>query len=94
MSGADTVSEEATVLLRHLLLASPDHRELGKSLQATVINLHRNIRLAIDDAWRDRKVVWAGVMESGGSGLGGNVDKAREAVKPVVAEWKGLGVLS
>jgi len=36
-----------------------------------------------------------GVVESGGMGLEGGerLDKARDAAKGVVAEWKGVGVL-
>jgi hypothetical protein len=33
-------------------------------------------------------------VESGGMGLGGDVDKAREVVVPVVPAWRGLGVLA
>jgi len=80
-------------LLHHLVLASPEHHNLAKTLQATVITFREKLRNAIETGWRDREALLLGVIESGGTGLGGNVDKAREVVKPVVAEWKGLGVL-
>lgn len=78
------------------MLGNEDHRELAKSLQTSIQDLRRKLQKSIDDAWVDRETILEGVVESGGMGLdgGAGLDKAREAVKGTVAEWKGLGVLA
>jgi hypothetical protein len=85
-----------TTLLRHLLLASPEHRELGRELQEKVKALRMKLSKGLEDAWSDRTEVLDGVTESGGMGLegGAGLQKAQEAVPATVSAWSGLGVLS
>lgn len=90
---SDFPLDEALSLLRHLVLASADHRHLATKLQAKIIDFRKKLDEAIEDSWRDREAVLSGVVESGGMGLGGSVEKAREVVKPVVSDWRGLGAL-
>jgi elongator complex protein 1 len=84
---------DAIPLLRHLILASTDLRELAKTLQAQIISFRSKLSKSIDETWRDRSAILAGVAESGGMGLAGDATKAMELVPPVVGEWKGVGVL-
>ena len=84
---------DALALLRHLILASTDHRQLASDLQATVTNLRSSLSVSIEEAWRDRDLILEGVVESGGMGLGGDPSKSLEAVRPIMTDWKGLGVL-
>lgn len=87
-------SAEAVPLLRQLILASSSHRELAKSLQETVISFRTNLAESLEEAWRGREEILAGVKESGGMGLGGDASASAELVRPEVAGWKGLGVLA
>ena len=80
-------------LLRHLLLASAEHRELAAQLQQTIQGLRMDLSAGLDEAWRDRSQILEEVVESGGTGLGGDVAAAKEATRPVIKEWKGLGFL-
>ena len=59
-----------------------------------MIAFRQKLSLAIDEGWRDREAVLIGVVESGGMGLGGSVEKAKDMSKPTVIDWKGLGVLA
>jgi hypothetical protein len=81
--------------LRHLVVASPDHRDFAEQLQSTIFKFRNKLRESIETAWIDRHVILDGVTESGGMGLGGGegLEKARDAVKGVVAGWKGVGAL-
>jgi len=81
-------------LLYHLILASPEHKELAKTLQSTAVAFRDKLKRAIEEGWRDCDVILSGVAESGGMGLGGSGKKAREVMKPVLGEWRGLGVLA
>lgn len=85
---------DALALLRQLILASPEHRQLASDLQATVTNLRSSLSVSIQEAWRDRDLMLEGVVASGGMGLGGDPSKSLEAVMPIMTEWKGLGVLA
>ena len=67
---------DALALLRHLVLASADHRQLASDLQATVTNLRSSLSDSIDEAWRDRALILEGVVGSGGMGLGGDTSKS------------------
>ncbi|OCF35523.1 hypothetical protein I316_02575 [Kwoniella heveanensis BCC8398] len=90
----DDKSAEATTLLRQLILATPDHLALAKSLQSTIIVFRTKLENSIDEAWVGREDILREVVESGGTGLeGGEMEKALAAVKPKVGVWKGLGVL-
>jgi elongator complex protein 1 len=82
-------------LMRQLITASSAHRDLAKDLQGTIVAFRNKLARAIDEAWVDRQVILDGVTESGGMGLdgGAGLEKARESVKGVVAEWKGLAAL-
>nr|ODO03858.1 elongator complex protein 1 [Cryptococcus depauperatus CBS 7855] len=93
LARVDEKSSEAITLLRHLLLASPDHTALAKSLQSTIISFRTKLSKSLDIAWQDREVVLKEVTESGGSGLEGGLEKSLGEVKPIVGEWKGLGFL-
>lgn len=84
---------EALTLLRHLLLASSDHVALAQSLQNTIVSFRTKLSNALDDAWQDRDVVLKEVVESGGSGLEGALEKSLGEIKPQVGEWKGMGLL-
>ncbi|WVQ75470.1 hypothetical protein IAR50_005095 [Cryptococcus sp. DSM 104548] len=86
-------SGEALGLLRYLVLASEDHRALAESLQSTIKAFRAKLVDGIDMAWEDRETVLREVLESGGSGLEGGLEKSMGEVKPKVAEWKGLGLL-
>jgi elongator complex protein 1 len=76
-----------------LVVATPDHKELAKSLQSTILDFRQKLASALDDAWRDREAILQETEDSGGMGLGGDVKKAKEEVRPEVKGWKGLGVL-
>ncbi|WVQ81518.1 hypothetical protein IAT38_003642 [Cryptococcus sp. DSM 104549] len=90
----DEKSAESLVLLRHLLLASPDHRALASDLQSTILAFRAKLASSLAAAWADREGVLREVAESGGSGLeGGALEKSLGEVKPEVGGWKGLGVL-
>jgi elongator complex protein 1 len=84
---------DALTLLRHLITASSDHRQLAFDLQQTVSRLRSDLAESIEEAWRDRDVILAGVTESGGMGLGGDPSKSFELTRPAISDWKGLGVL-
>ncbi|RSH95270.1 hypothetical protein EHS25_000356 [Saitozyma podzolica] len=73
--------------------STPDHKELAKSLQSTILDFRQKLASALDDAWRDREAILQETEDSGGMGLGGDVKKAKEEVRPEVKGWKGLGVL-
>jgi elongator complex protein 1 len=85
---------ESTLLLRYLVIASSSHRELAISLQSIITTFYTKLSKSIEEAWRDRETILVEVVESGGMGLNGDVEKAREVVMPVVSAWKGLGVLA
>ncbi|KAK4687641.1 elongator complex protein 1, partial [Tremellales sp. Uapishka_1] len=89
----DEKSADAAALLRHLIISSSEHRDLAVDLQAIVINLRTELSESLEEAWKDREAVIRGAEESGGQGYGDEPQKAREVVKPVVGEWKGLGGL-
>jgi hypothetical protein len=74
-------------------LASPDHRELARSLQGTIVDFRRKLGDEVEEAWRDREEMLKGAEEAGGDGLA-DVEKGKEVAKPVVAGWKGLGFLA
>lgn len=86
---------EAVTLLRQLVTASPDHRELAASLQKIVIDFRQKLRISLDEAWESRYEILDQVTESGGMGLdgGAGLQKAQDLVKGVVQEWKGVGGL-
>ena len=44
-------TDEVALLLPHLLLASIDHRELGRELQAKVLAFRIRLTASIEDAW-------------------------------------------
>jgi hypothetical protein len=67
---------------------------LAISLQSTITTFYTKLSKSIEEAWRDRKTILVEVVESGGMGLNGDLEKAREVVMPVVSAWKGLGVLA
>lgn len=77
-------------------MGNEDLRDLAKALQKAVKEFRLKLQKSIDEAWEDRETILQGVTESGGMGLdgGAGLEKAREAVKGIVAEWKGLGVLA
>ncbi|WVQ93259.1 hypothetical protein IAU59_000325 [Kwoniella sp. CBS 9459] len=90
----DEKSAEATTLLRQLILATPDHVALAKSLQSTISAFRSKLESSIEESWVGREDILREVVESGGTGLeGGEMEKALGAVKPKVGGWKGLGVL-
>ncbi|WVO22664.1 uncharacterized protein IAS62_003995 [Cryptococcus decagattii] len=93
LARVDEKSAEALTLLRHLILASSDHVALAQSLQSTIIAFRTKLSNALDEAWQDRDAVLKEVVESGGSGLEGGLDKSLGEVKPRVGEWKGMGLL-
>ncbi|KIY33719.1 elongator complex protein 1, partial [Cryptococcus gattii E566] len=93
LARVDEKSAEALTLLRHLILASSDHVALAQSLQSTIIAFRTKLSSALDEAWQDRDAVLKEVVESGGSGLEGGLDKSLGEVKPQVGEWKGMGLL-
>lgn len=80
-------------MLRDLVLASPEHRQLATTLQAAVLDLRLKLTNALDAVWTDRDAILDEVEASGGMGLGGNVAPARALERPAVAPWKGLGRL-
>jgi hypothetical protein len=84
---------DASILLRHLYTASSDHRQLAVDLQQVVNKLRSDLSKSIEEAWRDREKILAGVIESGGMGLGGDPSKSLESTRPAINDWKGLGVL-
>lgn len=85
---------EALSLMRHLLVASDEHLALAKDLQVQIIAFRAKLSSSITEAWRGRDAILDEAAESGGMGLGGEVTPAvRELQPPVVAPWKGLGVL-
>jgi elongator complex protein 1 len=88
------LTAEALRLLRHLIIASPSHRDLALSLQGTIITLRDKLSESIREAWRERDIILNEASESGGMALNGDVQKAREIERPVVVSWKGLGVLA
>ena len=81
--------------MRQLITASSAHRDLAKDLQGTIVAFRKKLSDAIDEAWVDRQAILDGVTESGGMGLdgGAGLEKAQEAAKGSVAQWKGLGAL-
>lgn len=87
------IPADALILLRHLFTASSDHRQLAADLQQTVNKLRSDLSQSIEEAWRDRENILAGVIESGGMGLGGDPSKSLELARPAINDWKGLGVL-
>ncbi|KAE8543492.1 hypothetical protein D1P53_000206 [Cryptococcus gattii VGV] len=93
LARVDEKSAEALTLLRHLILASSDHVALAQSLQSTIIAFRTKLSNALDEAWQDRDAVLKEVVESGGSGLEGGLDKSLGEVKPQAGEWKGMGLL-
>ncbi|KIR40475.1 elongator complex protein 1 [Cryptococcus deuterogattii Ram5] len=93
LARVDEKSAEALTLLRHLILASSDHVALAQSLQSTIIAFRTKLSSALDEAWQDRDAVLKEVVESGGSGLEGGLEKSLGEVKPHVGEWKGMGLL-
>lgn len=93
LARVDEKSAEALTLLRHLILASSDHVALAQSLQSTIIAFRTKLSNALDEAWQERDAVLKEVVESGGSGLEGGLDKSLGEVKPQVGEWKGMGLL-
>ncbi|EAL20131.1 hypothetical protein CNBF2080 [Cryptococcus deneoformans B-3501A] len=93
LARVDEKSAEALILLRHLLLASSDHVALAQSLQNTIISFRTKLSNALDEAWQDRDAVLKEVVESGGSGLEGALEKSLGEIKPQVGEWKGMGLL-
>jgi elongator complex protein 1 len=76
-----------------LVVATPDHKELAKSLQSTILKFRQKLAESLDNAWRDRGAILQETEDSGGMGLGGDVKKARDEVRPEMKVWKGLGVL-
>jgi hypothetical protein len=86
-----TPIDDALSLIRHLVTS---HRELAVDLQSAVIKLRTLLSSSIDEAWRNRETILAGVTESGGMGLQGDPSKSLELVRPAIKEWKGLGFLS
>lgn len=85
---------DALSLMRHLLVASEDHRALAKDLQAQIMAFRAKLASSINEAWRGRDAILNEAAESGGMGLGGEVTLAtRELQPPAVAPWKGLGIL-
>jgi hypothetical protein len=84
---------DASILLRHLFTASSEHRQLAVDLQQVVNKLRSDLSKSIEEAWRDREKILAGVIESGGMGLGGDPSKSLESTRPAINDWKGLGVL-
>ena len=64
-------------------------------MQSQIVAFRLKLQKSIDEAWIDREMIIDGVTESGGMGLdgGAGLEKARDAVKSVVAEWKGVGAL-
>ncbi|OWZ30446.1 elongator complex protein 1, partial [Cryptococcus neoformans AD2-60a] len=93
LARVDEKSAEALTLLRHLLLASSDHVALAQSLQNTILSFRTKLSNALDEAWQDRDAVLKEVVESGGSGLEGALEKSLGEIKPQVGEWKGMGLL-
>lgn len=92
----DEKSAEAIPLLRQLLLATADHGESARTLQASITSLRSKLDNALTDAWRDRVEILQEAEESGGLVFGGDAAKlseAKAATRPVMSEWKGLGVL-
>lgn len=80
--------------MRHLLLASADHRGLAKDLQARITAFRSKLAESVVEAWRGRDAILDEAAESGGMGLGGEVTQAvRDLQPPSVGGWKGLGVL-
>lgn len=82
---------DALTLIRHLVAT---HRELATDLQSAVIKYRALLSSSIDEAWRDRETILAGVLESGGMGLQGDPSKSLELIRPAIKDWKGLGFLS
>ncbi|WVR09089.1 hypothetical protein IAU60_006151 [Kwoniella sp. DSM 27419] len=89
----DDKSSEALTLTRQLVLASADHVELARSLQDTIISFRTKLAGCIEEAWVGRDDILREVVESGGAGLEGEMDKSLALVKPRMSAWKGLGVL-
>lgn len=76
-----------------MVVATPNHKDLAKALQSTILKFRQKLAESLDNAWRDREAILQETKDSGGMGLGGDVKKAREEVRPEVKVWKGLGVL-
>ncbi|WRT69010.1 uncharacterized protein IL334_005992 [Kwoniella shivajii] len=89
----DEKSGEATTLIRHLILATSDHVELGRSLQDTITNFRDKLDKSIEFAWEGRDDILKEVVESGGTALEDGLEKSLNLIKPVVGVWKGVGML-
>lgn len=90
-------SGEALPLLRHLLLATPEHRNAARTLQSQIIGFRGKLSAALIDAWKDRKEILEEAAESGGLIFGGDERKFEEvkaSTRPEVKGWKGLGLLA
>lgn len=86
----DDKSAEAVTLLRHLILPFPD---LARDLQEQIVRFRRKLEESLGDAWSDRNTIIDAAEESGGLAFNGDFVKAREAEKPAVKAWSGLGRL-
>jgi hypothetical protein len=51
------IIDEVASLLPHLLLASVDHRDLGRDLQAKVVAFRTRLTISIEDAWSTKAEV-------------------------------------
>jgi elongator complex protein 1 len=90
-------STDAVPLIRHLLLATADHRDSARALQSAVKTLRSKLDGALLDAWKDRKDILDEAAESGGLVFGGDArrfEEVRSAVRPEMKVWKGVGVLA
>ena len=84
---------EALPLLRALVPASAEHRDLARTLQDVVRAFRSKLTAALDAAWADRSTILDTVVSSGCMGLGGNVDPARALERPEVKAWSGVAHL-
>ncbi|ORX39112.1 IKI3 family-domain-containing protein [Kockovaella imperatae] len=93
---AEEKSKDALPLLRHLILASPELRELAADLQNRILSFRSGLADSIDIAWLDRKDVLKEAQESGGMGYdeGRKMTEAWSLVKPVIGKWAGVGTLA
>ncbi len=83
---------EATILLRHLLQATDEHRNAARDLQSFILFFRKKLTTSIDEAWRDRQEILTAAEESGGMCYDGDLSKARQVVKPALNAWQGLKV--